>query len=583
MISAAVPMSYNYPIDAEKALGKDINEKLTHEGVFGSSATGNLLLPTNLNLLELSPSDSKRKSHMHRKLELRHIQLIAIGGSIGTGLFVTIGISLIRGGPLGLLLAYTFWTTIILMLTTAVGEMVSFLPVSLPFITMSGRVVDEAFECCMGYNFFIMQALYIPFEITAVNGMIHFWRDDYLPAITLCVQIVIYAAINVFAVRLYGELEFWLSISKLILCIGLLFFTLVVMCGGNPKHDAFGFRHWNVPGGPIGEYITTGALGRFEGFLGALLKGAFTIVGPEYMSMVSGEAKNPRKTMPTAFKTVLYRLSLFYIGGALSVSILIAYNDPKFVELSADTSNAASSPYVVAMQNLQIAVLPHIVNAVVLTLAFSAGNLYTYCLSRALYGLAERGFAPKFMTYCTKNGVPILCVAVAICFSMLSLMQLGSLGAKVLDYMVNLCTGSQLLNYGFMCITYIRFYFACKAQGLDRSKFPYTSWFQPYSIYIATFFIWIVIGILGYTVFMPGKWEIDTFLFSYVMIFVSAAIFIFWKLFKRTKFVNLAEADLFTGIEEIEEHEYEYYAQLESENETSNQKGWIKSSLNWLF
>lgn len=525
----------------------------------------------------------EKSEHVHRALLSRHVQLIAIGGSIGTGLFVTIGSSgLVNAGPLGLLLAYTFWTFIILLLTTAVGEMVSFLPVSSPFITMAGRCVDEAFECAVGWNFFIMQALYIPFEITAVNGMVHFWRDDYSPAITLCIQIFIYAMINVFAVRLYGESEFWLSIGKLILCIGLLFFTLITMCGGNPKGDAFGFRNWHIPGGPIGEYVTTGSLGKFQGFLKGLNSAYFTVVGPEYMSMVAGEAALPRKTMPTAYKTVLYRLALFYIGGALSVGILISYKDPKYIKLTADTSNAASSPYVVAMQNLNINVLPDIVNAVVLSSAFSAGNSYTYCSSRALYGLANRGFAPKFFTWCTKSGVPIFCVAVSICFSMLSLMQLGDSGSNVLNYMVSLCTGSQLLNYGFMCITYICFYRATKAQGLDRKAFPYTSWFQPYSIYIATAFIWMSIGILGYTVFLPGWWSVDSFLYNYVMIFVSAAIYIAWKVWKRPKFVKPEDADLFTGIEEIEEHEYEYYAKLEG-GENQAPENAFKRALHWVF
>jgi yeast amino acid transporter len=106
-----------------------------------------------------------------------------------------------------------------------------------------------------------------------------------------------------------------------------------------------------VPGGPLAEYITTGGLGKFQAFLGCLRASAcFTVVGPEYMSMVAGEAVNPRKTMPTAFKTVLYRLAVFYIGGALSVSVLIAYNDPRYLELTSESSNAAASPYVVAME-----------------------------------------------------------------------------------------------------------------------------------------------------------------------------------------------------------------------------------------
>lgn len=556
-------------------------KKVENKTQFGGADSSNGSLESHS--IHAQTTDERKPELVHRALLSRHVQLIAIGGSIGTGLFVTIGSSgLIYAGPLGLLLSYTFWTFIILLLTTAVGEMVSFLPVSSPFITMAGRCVDEAYECAVGWNFFIMQALYIPFEITAVNGMIHFWRDDYSPAITLCIQIFIYACINVFAVRLYGESEFWLSIGKLILCIGLLFFTLITMCGGNPKHDAFGFRNWHVPGGPVGTYVTTGALGKFQGFLKGLNSAYFTVVGPEYMSMVAGEAALPRKTMPTAYKTVLYRLALFYIGGALSVGILISYKDPKYIKLTADTSNAASSPYVVAMQNLNINVLPDIVNAVVLSSAFSAGNSYTYCSSRALYGLAKRGFAPKFFIWCTKSGVPIFCVAVSICFSLLSLMQLGDSGAKVLNYMVSLCTGSQLLNYGFMCITYIQFYRATQAQGLDRRTFPYRSWFQPYSIYIATGFIWASIGILGYTVFLPGWWSVDSFLYNYVMIFVSLAIYIVWKVWKRPKFVRPEDADLFTGIEEIEEHEYEFYAKLEG-GEDQPPENAIKRALHWVF
>lgn len=520
--------------------------------------------------------------HIQRKLESRHVQLIAIGGSIGTGLFVTIGTSgLVNAGPLGLLLSYSFWTLVVLLLTTSMGEMVSYMPIPAPFIAMAGRVCDESLECCMGWNFFIMQALYIPFEITAVNNMIHFWRTDYSPAIPLVIQIFIYACISLFAVRFYGETEFWLSISKLILCIGLLFFTLITMCGGNPDHDAFGFRYWHAEGGPIAEAITTGLLGRFQGFLAGLMSACFTVVGPEYMSMVAAEAKNPRKTMPTAFKTVIYRLALFYIGGALSVSILIAYNDKNYLEIIAAGSGSAASPYVVAMRNLKIKVLPHIVNAVVLSAAFSAGNSYTYCSSRALYALSRRGYAPKIFRKCTKSGIPIFCVFISICFSMLSLMQLGSSAADALNYMVSLCTGSQLLNYGLMCIVYICFYRAVKVQGLDRRSFPYRSWFQPYSIYFSTFCIWCMVGILGYTVFLPGNWSVDNFLYSYIMVFVTAGIYLFWKIIKRTPFIKPENADLTSGLQEIEEHEYEYYAELEK-SEKNDISRW-KLALTWVF
>lgn len=512
-----------------------------------------------------SVSEDRLAKSTKRALESRHINLIAIGGSIGTGLFITIGSSgLVNAGPLGLLLAYLFWTTVILLLTVSVGEMVCYLPVDSPFLTMAGRVVDPAFEAAASINFWLMESLYIPFEITAVNGMIHFWRDDYSPAITLCIQIAIYAILNVFVVRVYGECEFWLSIGKLILCIGLLFFTLITMCGGNPRHDAFGFRNWKAAGGPIAEHIATGSIGRLQGFLAGIFSACFVVVSAEYLSMTAGEAKNPRRTMARAFRTVLARLVLFYIGGCLSVTILIAYNDPTYLEKTSDTSNAASSPYVVAMQNLSIEVLPDIVNAAIVTSAFSAGLSYTYCSSRALYSLSLKGFVPSFFQYCTKNGVPLYCVYVSIAFSFLSLLQLGDSGMKVLNFMVSLCTGSQILNYAIMGITYLCFYRACKAQGIDRDNFTFKSWWQPYSAIFATSMLWCVVGILGYTVFMPGRWSIDDFLFNYIMLLIAIGVFIFWKLWKRTKFIRPEDADLQTGLDEIEEHEYQCHAEMEA-------------------
>lgn len=532
-------------------------------------------------LLVAEDAAEKQPRHTHRTLERRHINLIAIGGLIGTGLFITIGSNgLVNAGPLGLLLAFTLWTVEILLLTVSVAEMVCYLPVDSPFLDMTGRVVDPALEAAASVNFWLMQSLFVPFEVTAVNAMVHFWRSDYLPAITIAVCAVVYGALNVFAVRAYGESEFWLSLGKLIMCIGLLFFTVITMCGGNPQHDAFGFRNWHVAGGPIAEHIFTGALGRFHGFMAGLISACFIVVSSEYLAMTAGEAKNPCLSMASAFKTVLYRLAVFFVGGALSVTILIAYNDPRYLALTADSSNAAASPYVVAMQNMGIRGLPSVINAVILTSAFSAGNSYTYCSSRSLYALAKKGLVPRVFTYCTAAGVPVYCVAVSCLFSLLSLMQLSSSSKKVLDFMVNLCTGLQLLNYFLMGVTYLHFYRACRAQGIDRRTFPYVAWFQPYTAMVATFFLGVMVLMLGYTVFLPGRWSLTQFLFRYVMIFVCIAVFAGFKLLKRTKYVRPEEADLVSGLDEIEEHEYRYYAALEASGKVETK--WLQM-LNWIL
>lgn len=233
---------------------------------------------------------------------------------------------------------------------------------------------------------------------------------------------------------------------QVILIFMLFFFTFITMVGGNPKGDAYGFRYWRTPGA-FAEYRTTGDLGRFEGFLAALWSAAFTVVGPEYIAMVAAEAKRPRIYIKNAFKTVYWRFGIFFILGSLCVGIVVPYNNPTLVSIvngeSSGGGTAAASPYVIAMNNLGVGVFPHIVNALLCTSIFSAGNTYTYCSTRSLYGLALEGRAPGFLRKCTRNGVPYYCESycspslrlllmsfpgfiVVMCFPLLSFLSVSS-------------------------------------------------------------------------------------------------------------------------------------------------------------
>jgi amino acid transporter len=351
-------------------------------------------------------------------------------------------------------------------------------------------------------------------------------------------------ACNILAVQAYGEAEFWLSGGKVILILILYMFTFITMVGGNPKKDAYGFRHWRDPG-PLGTLYSTGSLGHFEGFLGALWAASFCIVGPEYISMVAGEAKRPRVYIKNAFKTVYFRFGAFFILGALCVGVVLAYNDKSLVEvLESGETSAAASPYVIAMGNLGIGGLPHLVNALLITSIFSAGNTYTYCATRSLYSLAIEGRAPKILRKCTKNGVPIYCFAVVMIFPFLSFLQLSDNSAKVLNWLINIITAGGLINYIVMCVTYICFYKACQAQGLDRNTLPYKGYFQPYGTYIALAIEICILGAYGYSTFLPGKFTVEGLLTYYMMVFVAPVTFGFWKLFKRTKWLRAHEVDL---------------------------------------
>ncbi|KAF1930996.1 uncharacterized protein M421DRAFT_363959 [Didymella exigua CBS 183.55] len=496
----------------------------------------------------------------HRKLKSRHIQLIGIGGTIGTALYVQIGRGLMNGGPASLFIAFSLWCTVILAVTVSIAEMVTYLPISSPFIRFAGRFVDDAFGVAAGWNFFIFEAALVPFEIVACNVIINFWSDAVPVGAIIAIVIVLYGVINMMAVKWYGETEFWAAVGKVLLIIGLLIFTFISMLGGNPEKDRYGFRYWKNPGSFAPLYYG-GDLGRFLGFLQCLIQASFTIAGPDYVSMAAGETENPRKVMPRAYNAVFYRLTTFFVLGSLAVGINVPYNDPELKAAFADGKpGAAASPYVVAMNRLRIEVLPHIVNAGVLASAFSAGNSYVYCASRSLFGLALEGKAPKVLTKCTKQGVPYLCVVVVLAISLLSFLQLGENSAVVLSWFVSLVTASQLINFSVMCYTFLCFYKACRAQGLDRRTLPYVGILQPYAAYYALTCTFIMTFVGGYTVFLPGLWDVPNFLFSYMMVFLFPIIFLGWKFVKKTKIVKAHEADLVTDLAEIEEYTRNFVA-----------------------
>ncbi|OQO02713.1 hypothetical protein B0A48_12242 [Cryoendolithus antarcticus] len=494
------------------------------------------------------------RDQTHRKLRPRHIQLIGIGGTIGTALYVQIGRGLLNGGPGSLFIAFSFWCTIILCVTLCMAEMVTYLPISSPFIRFAGRYVDEAFGFAAGWNFFVFEAILVPFEITACNVIIHYWSDIVPAGGIIAITIILYAVLNLLAVKWYGESEFWAALGKVLLIIGLIIYTFITMLGGNPLKDRYGFRYWNDPGA-FAELYYEGTLGRFCGFLNCLIQASFTIAGPDYVSMAAGEAENPRVVMPKAFNAVFYRLTTFFVLGSLCVGIVVPHNDP---ELTAAFKNgepgAAASPYVVSMNRLRVQVLPDIVNALVLASAFSAGNSYVYCASRSLFGLALEGKAPKILTKTNRQGVPYYCVGVVLAIALLAFLQVSSGSATVLNWFVSLVTASQLINFAVMCLTFLFWRRALMAQGISRDTLPYKAILQPGAAYVGLAFCSVMAFVGGYPVFLPGNWDVPTFIFSYFMIALTPILFVVWKILKKTKIRKPHEVDLRGEVASIDEY-----------------------------
>lgn len=501
-----------------------------------------------------------------RKLLNRHVQFIAISGVIGTALFVAIGKGLYYGGAGFLLIGFTIWCIPILCITVSTAEMVSFYPVSSPFLRLAKKCVDESLAVTASWNFWFLECVQIPYEITSINTLIHYWRDDYSPVIPLVVQVVLYVFISVCAVRLYGEIEFWLASFKIILAICLFCYTFITMVGGNPKHDVFGFRYFRedsfkqyYPDGIISSHHS---LGYFQGFLVCLIRAAATIAGGEYISMLAGEVKLPRKVLPKAFKQVFIRLTVLFLGSCLCVGIVCSSNDPNLTAaIDESRPGAGSSPYVIAMNNLGVKVLPHIVNIALVTAAFSAGNAYTYCSSRTLYGMALDGYAPKIFTRCTKQGVPIYSVTISLVWALLSLLQLNANSAIVLNWLINIITSSQLINFAILCITYLAFRRSYLLQEDNLPNLPFRSWGQPYTAIFGLISSVAMIFIQGYTVFLHKLWNVQDFLFYYLMVFVTIGIYVFYKFIwtrGKDKIKDPRDIDFSPALRLIEKHEVKF-------------------------
>jgi amino acid transporter len=215
---------------------------------------------------------------------------------------------------------------------------------------------------------------------------------------------------------------------------------------------------------------------------------------------------------------------------------------------------AAKSPWVIAIQEAGIKGLPSVINAVVLTSAWSSGNASLYNASRVLYGLANDGRAPRIFRKVTKNGLPIYALLVTIALAPLGFMSCGSAGASnAFSQLSNLTSISGLLSWGVILFTYLRFHYACRKQGVDRNAFAYKAPFQPYLSYWGLTMICLIVFFNGYTVFLSGLWDTTDFVMDYIGIPILLVFYGVWKMVKRTKFVSLDEMDLDTGRRAIDE------------------------------
>ncbi|GAA6044926.1 hypothetical protein JCM8097_004461 [Rhodosporidiobolus ruineniae] len=498
---------------------------------------------------------------LHRGLKARHVQMISIGGVIGTGLFLGVANALRHGGPLGLLLGYMAVGSICYSVMICLGEMVAHLPVPGGHITLARRFVSPAFSFAMGWNYWYNWTIVLPAELSAAAVLIGYWDKSTNPGVWIAVTLVIACAINFGGSRVYGECEFWFAIIKVVTIVGLIILGIILDCGGGPNGEYIGTKYWRDPGAFVQYLGIEGAKGRFLGFWAVLIQASFSYIGTEIVAIAAGETKDPRRTLPKAIKNVYIRILLFYILGVFITGLLVRSDDER---LKLGSGTAASAPFVIAINNAGIKVLPSIINAALLTSAWSAASSDLYTSSRALYGLALNGNAPRILTKTNSWGLPWVSVCVGCAFALLSFMAVGSAGAgTAFNWFANMTSVCGLITWGGICFTHIRWRKGLKAQGIDMSMLPYRPFGAGFAAYYALVFICIILFFQQWSVFYPGNWDRATFVTSYFPVMFFPVLIVGYMLWRRNeRGPNPADFDYVTGSRE-EQDEADFAVQHE--------------------
>ncbi|KAL3708411.1 hypothetical protein TMatcc_006395 [Talaromyces marneffei ATCC 18224] len=451
------------------------------------------------NALDMEPGveGSGTMEEICRDMKSRHINMIAIAGMIGTGLFLSSGSVIATAGPAGAFIAYIIMGIVTVGVSYTTAEITSFVPSTGGFVRHATKFVEPALGAATGWNFcesylrlvggvrpdcrisFLLgytMAISVPAEISAAATVIQFWNTSINSAIWISVLLVLIILLNLCGVRLYGESEVVFASLKIMLIIDLIIGGLVIDLGGAPNHDRIGFRYWNDPGA-FNTTIETGSTGRFLAIWSVLVSAGFSYGNIQVVAISGSETQNSRQIIPAATKKTFFRIFFFYVLSIFIVGLIVPYNDK---QLQISTGTAQQSPFVIAFQRSGVSVIPSIINAVVCTSAFSSGSACIFIASRTLYGLSQDGHAPKIFQRCNRFGVPHYAVGLTCVLVPLVYLNVGSNTCVVFGWFVNITTVAGLIGWIVIEVTYLRFFYGLKRQGISQNELPYRGPLQPY-------------------------------------------------------------------------------------------------------
>lgn len=416
---------------------------------------------------------TQQEHQLKRGLKNRHIQLIALGGAVGTGLFLGIAQTIRMAGP-SVLLGYAIAGVIAFFIMRQLGEMVVEEPVAGSFSHFANRYWGPFAGFMSGWNYWVLYVLVSMAELTAVGIYIQYWWPEVPTWLSAAIFFVAINAINLTHVKVYGELEFWFSIVKVAAIISMIAFGCYLLFSGHGGPAATVANLWQ-DGGFFPNGIT--------GLVMAMAVIMFSFGGLELIGITAAEAQNPEKSIPKAVNQVVYRILLFYIG---SLVVLLALYP--WVEIKSD-----SSPFVMIFHNLDSKLVASALNFVILVASLSVYNSGVYSNSRMLFGLSVQGNAPKFLARVSKRGVPVNSLLLSGIITSLVVVLNYLLPHEALGLLMALVVATLLLNWIMICMAHLKFRAAQRRKGRE-SKFK--ALLAPASNYFCIAFLGLILALM---------------------------------------------------------------------------------------
>lgn len=439
----------------------------------------------------------KKETHgeIRRDLKTRHLSMIAIGGSIGTGLFLASGNAIHTAGPGGALVAYVAIGIMVYFLMTSLGEMATYMPVSGSFSTYASRFVDPAFGFALGWNYWFNWAITLAVDISTAAIIVQFWLPNTPAWLWSAIFLILIFGLNALSVKAYGESEYWFSIIKvatviIFLIVGVL--TIVGILGG----EVIGFSNFTAGDAPF--------KGGFFAILGTFLIAGFSFQGTEMVGIAAGESATPETSVPKAIKQVFWRILLFYIFAIFIIGMIIPYTNPNL--LSAEATDVAISPFTLVFEKAGLAFAASVMNAVILTSVLSAGNSGLYASTRMLWAMARDKKAPKFLGKVNRRGIPMAALIVTtIVGAMTFITTLTENGTVIYTWLLSASGLTGFIAWVGIAISHYRFRKAFIKQGHDLSELKYKAKFFPFGPILALVLCILVIVGQDYAAFFKTR------------------------------------------------------------------------------